>query len=218
MGSSIGQTVAVYSSKVFDVPDERAAKDIILTPSGGLSPDQRWVTETPYLVGLMDGLELTHRSLVLDYGCGIGRLSRALIDKYQCRVVGVDISPSMRDLATRYVDSKLFTVTTPEGLDSMLNEDMAFTAALSVWVLQHCHKVAADVQRIHRALYRHSGKLFVLNEVSRFVPTTAGWQNDGANVRQLIWDHFKIVTEGSVDPDIMTQRRADKTFWGVYQA
>lgn len=39
-----------------------------------------------------------HRGRALDFGCGVGRLTRALADHFD-EVVGVDIAPSMLDLA-----------------------------------------------------------------------------------------------------------------------
>ena len=40
----------------------------------------------------LDQLKLTSDSWVLDYGCGVGRLAKVMIEHYGCRVVGVDIS------------------------------------------------------------------------------------------------------------------------------
>ena len=84
------------------------AKRIILTPEGQ-SSEQRWQRETPLLVALIErGCEINEHSWVLDYGCGIGRLAKTLIERHDCRVVGVDISPSMRALAANYVNSPRF--------------------------------------------------------------------------------------------------------------
>jgi SAM-dependent methyltransferase len=94
---------ATYNSGIFEVANLDDARRIILTPEGGLTTDERWESETPYLVGLVaENLQLTADSVIVDYGCGIGRLARELIARYGCRVVGVDISAQMRSLAERF--------------------------------------------------------------------------------------------------------------------
>src|SRR5580765_5259314 len=129
-----------YNPSVYDVNDITRAKEIILTPSGKLTTNDRWKIETPYLLSLIEQIfDLNAQSVVLDYGCGIGRMSKALIDKYGCRVVGVDTSPGMRALAYAYVDSDRFICLPPHDLVSGC--DWA-DAALAIWVLQHCNDVA----------------------------------------------------------------------------
>lgn len=46
------------------------------------------------------GVEIDHSS-ALDFGCGVGRLTQALADRFET-VWGVDIAPSMIELAERY--------------------------------------------------------------------------------------------------------------------
>jgi 2-polyprenyl-3-methyl-5-hydroxy-6-metoxy-1,4-benzoquinol methylase len=87
-------------------------------------------------------------SLVLDYGCGIGRLSKAPIARHGCNVVGVDISPSMRSMAVGYVDSERFSAWSREELDEKLGVGVAFDLAIWVRVLQHYPSVQEDVARI----------------------------------------------------------------------
>jgi ubiquinone/menaquinone biosynthesis C-methylase UbiE len=53
---------------------------------------------TRYVEGL--GVELDHRS-ALDFGCGVGRLTQALADRFEV-VWGVDIAPSMIEQAKHY--------------------------------------------------------------------------------------------------------------------
>ena len=142
---------ATYNSGIFEVANLDDARRIILTPEGGLTTDERWESETPYLVGLVaENLQLTADSVIVDYGCGIGRLARELIARYGCRVVGVDISAQMRSLAERYVGSERFSTCAPEGLDAC-GEAFA-DAALAVWVLQHCPRVDRDLDRMARSL------------------------------------------------------------------
>src|SRR6187455_2492067 len=96
-----------YSPAAFDVADEAAARRIILTPEFEQDTAERWERETPYLAGLVGGqVPLDADSLVIDYGCGIGRLSKALIERYGCHVLGVDISARMRAMAPDYVGSQ----------------------------------------------------------------------------------------------------------------
>src|SRR6516162_8311140 len=85
---------------------------IIVTPEAGLTSKYRWDTETPYLLNLIDDY-LSIRSIVLDYGCGVGRLAKPIIDKHGCEVIGVDISPNMRALAESLVNDYRFMTLPP---------------------------------------------------------------------------------------------------------
>src|SRR5262249_29871734 len=94
-----------YNPEIFSVRNVREPKALILTAETSTT-DARWEQETPLLCGLIDArAKIGPETVVLDYGCGIGRMSKALIERYGCRVIGVDISPSMRALAVEYVGS-----------------------------------------------------------------------------------------------------------------
>src|SRR6185436_7844642 len=97
-----------YNPGVFAVGSIEQAKSIILTPEDSTT-EARWRTETGYLAELIAShLALDSASVVLDYGCGIGRIAKELIQRTKCTVLGVDISPNMRALAPQYVQSDLF--------------------------------------------------------------------------------------------------------------
>jgi hypothetical protein len=67
-----------YYPEIFAVPDMRRAKEIILTNEGaGADSHTRWALEAPYVIELMrEAFSLRSDMVVLDYGCGIGRLPR----------------------------------------------------------------------------------------------------------------------------------------------
>ncbi len=180
----------VYDPQVFNVHDVDQAKRIILTeiPSGATT-QERWQQETPLLTGLLESLALTEDSVVLDYGCGIGRMAKALIDRFGCKVIGVDISSTMLQLAKDYVDDLRFTTTM-----TMENCDQRFDAAIAVWVLQHCQTPEDDIAAIHHCL-KPNGKLAVVNDAfMRYVPCvrnyTTGWYEDQVNIWVLLDRHF----------------------------
>ena len=209
-------TPATYNSAIFDVASLDDARRIILTPEAGLSTDERWQSETPYLVGLAgEQLRLSADSVVVDYGCGIGRLARELISRHGCRVVGVDISAQMRALAQRYVGSDRFSTCAPEGLDAF-GEAVA-DAALAVWVLQHCPQVEQDLERMARSL-KSDGRLFVVNENHRCLPTTRGWMSDGLDLAHVLVSRFDLESRGQLDPEVMTKGRSETTFWALYRS
>lgn len=184
--------VGTYNPAVFDVTDQDHARAVILTEDADRTADERWAVETPYLLGLIQGLGVTPETMVLDYGCGIGRVSKAVVDANNCPTFGVDISPSMRKLAHEYVNHPRFFVGPPAAL-RMLTEQ--FDVALAIWVLQHCGRLEQDIDSI-RASLKPGGRLFVLNETKRFVPTTEHlWVDDGKDVRQLLTDAFGEPTE-----------------------
>ena len=112
---------AIYSPRIFEVKNVDEAKSIILTPEKGIKTEERWEKETPFTVKqISERLHPDSSSMLLDYGCGIGRIAKGLIQKMKCRVLGVDISLTMRQLAPGYVNSPLFSVCSAEILDAML--------------------------------------------------------------------------------------------------
>jgi len=104
-----------YFPGVFDVATPDEAVCIILTAEG-LTTQHRWATETPYFADLItNNINPRDRSPVLDYGCGIGRMAEALIDRHRCHVIRRGHESSMRSLAMGYVASDNFAARRPHA-------------------------------------------------------------------------------------------------------
>lgn len=206
-----------YNPDVFAVNDISSAMQIILTAEDS-STEVRWKTETPYLAGLIgQWLDITPHSVLLDYGCGIGRMAKELITRHGCRVIGVDISASMRVLAPAYVASERFFACTPTMLDMLIERGMTFDGTLSIWVLQHCHAPSDDIARIRRGL-RPDGRLFVLNNINRAVPTREqGWVNDGIDLRAQLDREFAPLGDGTPVLEHTSQSVVQGAFWAAYR-
>jgi len=207
-----------YNPEIFTVGDIAHAKAIILTDEDGVDSGTRWEIETPYLAELI-GQEIAPKpdQLVIDYGCGIGRLSREMIERFGCSVIGVDISANMRSLAASYVGSDRFFSCAPEMLDRLITQGVRADAAISVWVLQHCFAPAEDVERLRSALV-HSGRLLIVNNRARAVPTVeANWVHDGIDIQEVLGARFKPQNLGTLDATRVTQTVTDFSFFGTYQ-
>lgn len=188
MADEVKRPQASYIDNFFETNDPRRARDLILTDNESMSSDQRWEAETAYLQDRIgDDLQLRSEDVVLDYGCGIGRLSKAIIEKYGCMVVGVDISSSMRKMALEYVNSPNFSVESPESFDAWVKSGKKVDKAYAVWVIQHVLDPYLEMKRITSSL-KKGGLLFFLNAPGRCVPSNLGWANDGVDV-------FKILSE-----------------------
>jgi SAM-dependent methyltransferase len=213
----MSQSRITYNPQIFDLPTIGDAMRIILTPEDSTT-EHRWATETPYLADLVSrSFSLTANSLVLDYGCGIGRMAKELIARHGCSVVGVDISPNMRAMSVAYVGSDRFFPCAPAMLDLLLDRGLRFDLALSVWVLQHCSNVTEDVARIARALASDGG-LFVVNQRSRAVPTIElGWVDDGIDVYALLRETFRQRTRGSLPAEHTTRNVSRNSSWATYR-
>jgi SAM-dependent methyltransferase len=203
-----------YDPTVFDVVTVAQAQDIILTPEGGQTSSERWRKEAPHLIDIIKSKSaVMHGNLVLDYGCGIGRLSLPLIADLGCFVVGVDISTNMRALATSCVDSQNFVTLHPAGLWLMQQN---FDAAIAVWTLQHVFDLDEAIEDI-KACLRPGGRLFVVNNVHRVVPTKAGWADDEISVRATLGCQFNVLEEGVLDAAVVPPDLVPLTFWGIYE-
>jgi SAM-dependent methyltransferase len=94
--------------------------------------------EVDEVLGRADGLRRPRRhEAALDFGCGVGRLTRALADRFE-RVVGVDVSPEMVARA-RALNANCPGCTFETNVAADLGgfEDGTFDLVYSSKVLQH---------------------------------------------------------------------------------
>lgn len=207
-----------YNPKIFDVADEQAARRIILTTEGGVGTDLRWENETPYLAELISQkLQLQGGQLVLDYGCGIGRMAKALIERTGCQVLGVDISTDMRGLAPAYVASALFSVVSRRMFEVLVAKGLRVDAAISIWVLQHCLAPAEDIGLMRSSL-GDQGRVMVVNNNGRAVPTVEkSWANDSLDIRQCLSAQLAEGEAGQLDASRVGDLVAQHAFWATYK-
>jgi 2-polyprenyl-3-methyl-5-hydroxy-6-metoxy-1,4-benzoquinol methylase len=198
------QPTATYRPEIYEVETLEAAKRLIVTPEQGTTTEERWQKETAFLVDdIVRHLGIGADDWVLDYGCGVGRLSKALIDRTGCRVAGVDFSKSMRLFAPEYVLSERFTVWSPEVLAKMAQQGFRVRHAICLWVLQHVMRPQEIIQLIDSVL-APGAQLYVLNGKTRCVPTDRGYVNDGANIAALLQQSFEQLSTGNLPPEVTT--------------
>jgi len=209
-------TQAIYRPDVFEVRDESEARSIILTPEGGTT-DERWRVETPYLVeDIRAFVQPGPETLVLDFGCGIGRIARGLIETSGCSVIGYDISRSMRSLSLQYVQSERFTGVSSEILATLIDRGLRVDACVSVWVLQHCIDVEREASLIDSIL-RDGGHFYVVNNESAAIPTHLGWVDDGTDIRSILERRFALVGYSRLPREVTTEVLVDRSFIGKFR-
>jgi len=176
----------MYYPEIFSQPQtEAAARELICNPEQELSPDQRWEVETAWLlehIRLLPGL-------TIDYGCGIGRLTKHLPGP----VVGVDISASMLAMAQTYVDRRDCVFAHPEWMSP---SHLRACNILAVWVLQHIPAVEQAVTFLRECLIP-SGLFWVVDHGKRHIPVKQngefGWAVDRLNTIDVMYRHFQLV-------------------------
>ena len=174
-----------YVHEAFQVWEMEQAKNVVLTYDP--NDPEKFKRETDLLVSIIkDHVVVSPDSIVLDYGCGMGRVSKELINTFGCEVIGLDTSESMLFLARKYVGSSKFMPTTrytkPDSVDVILCS----------FVLQHVEDPQKEIDNIKRIL-KPGGTFILLNEKSRLVPS--GVDKD----RYVIWndDNFDVHEEVS---------------------
>ena len=108
---------------------------------GGRGILQYGATEIDDLMKHIDSLHINiARDNAMDFGCGVGRVSQALAEYFNC-VRGVDIAPTMIELArkyNRYPEKCKFYLNETDDLKAF--EDSSFNLVYSNITLQHMKK------------------------------------------------------------------------------
>ena len=158
-----------------------------------MKDEQRFDDETVWLLDTVMGkIAISEQHTVLDFGCGIGRVSKPLIQQCGCRVIGVDSNASMRSLAMQYVNDHRFT-----AVDQYL-ELGSVQLALACLVLQHVADPAEEIARLAYNLH-DDGWLVVVNDLHRLVPVGVDrngyviWHDDGLDIFLMLSQFFTLV-------------------------
>lgn len=183
-----------YDPSVFEQTGIDGAKEIVLTPENGVSTQLRWDTETPWLLNLI-GKHIKPSGLIVDYGCGIGRLAGPLVNAGY-PVIGIDTSVSMRHHATSLIANDRFVAMTPAMLDQLVGIGVRAESVLAIWMLQHCFDLASEVERIHRSINK-GGIVGIADMRHRAIPTNHGWVNDGKSVMEFLSRRFTLIQQYS---------------------
>ena len=107
---------------------------------GGWDADEFFATGEREVAKVLDAAAAlgvpSARRAALDFGCGLGRLTRPLGDRFD-RVVGVDISPRMVARARELTPAPAYEFVVNSGADLAGFDEGAFDLVLSSIVLQH---------------------------------------------------------------------------------
>jgi ubiquinone/menaquinone biosynthesis C-methylase UbiE len=174
-----------YNFDFFDPDSIEHAKKIILTDE---SIPNQWETETKWTMKFFHQSNLFNKnSVVLDWGCGIGRLAKPIIEEFDCKVIGVDFQPNMLKYATEYVNHPNFTAMSNEEF-SQLPEDY-FTAGIAIWALQHTIDTKNIIKNIRRKL-KFNSKFCVFETNGKAWPIVAIDQSQDTTNEVLIEVHL----------------------------
>lgn len=193
----------IYTPGIFDQNSLAGAKRVILTVPPDIAEEfwQRTTVATGDLI--IEAMRPEQDDVLLDFGCGIGRLAKELIGRTGCRVVGVDISAAMRRHAIEYVASGRFSVMSSEEFAQLAaSGTRAFSGAYSIIVLQHVLDPQTELRRI-AATAKADAPFFVYNCINRCVPSNRGWVNDGQDVGRLASEIFDFQRQIDVPPAML---------------
>lgn len=188
-----------YIKEAFDVFSLEQAKDVVLSYSH--NDEFKFHNETNYFVDtVLEHVDINNETCLLDFGCGMGRLSKEFIDRKNCYVFGVDLSQSMLNYADQYINnSRKFLPMQAYFLENTID------VAICVFVLQHVEFPKKEIDNILNVL-KPNGYMVLLNENKRFIPNSLDsenyvvWDDDGFDVEQYINQHVtKVVSIPYID-------------------
>lgn len=186
-----------YIKEIFDPVNIEHAKDICLSPD---SHDiKKFEKETNFLIKfLKDNSYATPEKDIADFGCGVGRVSKQLIEQLNCKVVGFDISKKMLHMAINYIENDDFDFF-HYGIGVENKCKLKFDTVIASLVLQHSEHPIYDINFINSVL-KTDGIFVLVNEKERYVPVevvngAVRWHDDGIKIVDEVSKVFDLVGE-----------------------
>ena len=188
-----------YISQIFTPTSLEHAKNICLTPDQ--NDPNKFVLETNFFINFLKENKLVlQETNVADFGCGMGRVSKQLIEQIGCNVVGFDISYPMLLAAKHYISSDKFVIKKyNKNIKEYYTEQ--FDVVISSFVLQHSEHPELDINFIKNSL-KADGVFILINEAKRFVPVdieqnNVVWHDDGIVIKDIVSKYFTCTGEYS---------------------
>lgn len=187
--------------KLFKSRNFEEGKHSVVGNCNNYTMEERWQKETPIFARAINSHLIEKDCVVLDYGCGVGRIAKELLGFNQIvSVIGLDDSSDQLKLAKEYVNDNRFVTALPEELDQKV--DLVYC----IYVLQHIPAIyiREALQRIHYYL-KDGGKLIYCSSDYRMAVRfdQGGFFDDrflGVNLHEEIERFFKPV-EKLFSPD-----------------
>lgn len=198
-----------YNPDFFKPKDIEHAKRIILTRED-TTTEKRWELETAWQTKVLGALTNINRdSCVLDWGCGIGRLSKSIIKEYNCSVYGVDIQQQMLEYAGDYVNDEKFTPILYQNIEEIKRRK--YSHIISVWVLQHSINVKNEIKIMHECL-EDAGRILIVENHKKVIPDHNYYYDDGVSVMECLKEYFEPEVIGKL-PEAFTSPALIKSSW-----
>jgi 2-polyprenyl-3-methyl-5-hydroxy-6-metoxy-1,4-benzoquinol methylase len=181
-----------YIRQVFDATDLEIGKQICL--SKDVRYPNKFEEETQFLIDFIKQNNLINsKTGVADFGCGMGRVAKELVENFNCAVMGFDTSMHMLRLAEQYVEHDNFKIQKYKK-DYEWNKHK-FDIFVASFVLQHSEHPKEDIDFIYNNL-KKDGVVILVNEPERLLPVDikdgyAVWYDDKISIIDLISKKFK---------------------------
>jgi ubiquinone/menaquinone biosynthesis C-methylase UbiE len=185
----------MYIKQVFDTTDLEVAKNICLSKDSKYP--NKFKEETKFLIDFLKNKKIINSKTYFgDFGCGMGRVSREIIENFDCNIVGFDISSHMLLLAQQYLEYHDKFKIQKYKKNYKWSGDK-FDVFLASFVLQHSEHPQEDIDFIYNNL-KDDGILILINEKERLVPVDikdgyAVWEDDKINITDLISKKYKNI-------------------------
>jgi|WetSurSiteA1Bulk_404760.scaffolds.fasta_scaffold01880_4 ADP-heptose:LPS heptosyltransferase/SAM-dependent methyltransferase len=173
-------------------------KHAVVGDCNGFSMSQRWEQETPLFAQAIAKYFKTDNEVVLDYGCGVGRLAKEILKNQKVvNLIGLDASSKMLDLAKDYVGDSRFGITLPNQLDV----DLKFDVIYCIYVLQHAPAIEIRdiLSRIHYHLKDNGTFIYCSSDYRMAIRfDNQGFFDDrflGVNLQEEISRFFQLDSE-----------------------
>ncbi len=170
----------------FKIDGLQQGKESVVGNCNGRTCEERWEKETPAFAKAILR-QLPEKALtVLDYGCGIGRLAKEVLNQNQkITIIGLDASKDELKTARAYVNDSRFLPMLPEELSQKV--DMAYC----VYVLQHVPAIELRhvLERIHYFLKPGGRLVYCSSDYRMAINTGGGFTDDrhlGVNIRHEV--------------------------------